>query len=217
LARSAGRSGVQPVTRSTIPNVADVLPIRSGDPRIDRTRRAVLDAVGLLVATEGAGSITHLRVAEVSGVGRATLYRHWPTPADLLYDLLNEADQPLLRLRDEPIMDWLRAELRRSAFELSQPTAIQFLMVLVGRADFDPGAAELRRRIHDETVMNLARAVARAAARGELCAEPDPHELCAQLLGPILLRTMIEGRNASDKFVDDTINVVMAPWLPSRP
>ena len=54
------------------------------DPRVDRTRRAVMDAVGSLIANERIDSVSHQGVAEVSGVGRATLYRHWPTPADLL-------------------------------------------------------------------------------------------------------------------------------------
>lgn len=84
------------------------------DPRVDRTRRSVMEAVAMLVVDEGAGSVTHQRVAEVSGVGRATLYRHWPTPADLLYEALQEAEQPLLRQRDEPLIEWLRAELHRA-------------------------------------------------------------------------------------------------------
>jgi AcrR family transcriptional regulator len=197
-----------------------IVPLVSGstverlDPRVDRTRRAVLEAVAMLVVNEGAAWVTHQRVAEVSGVGRATLYRHWPTPADLLYDALEEAEQPLLRPRDEPLMTWLRAELHRAPGEMAAPTAIQFLAVLIGRADHDPDAAELRRRLIDQDVMNLAIMVARAEARGEIVGHADPHDLYSKLLGPLLIRTVIEGRPASDRFIDDVIDTVMAPWLP---
>jgi AcrR family transcriptional regulator len=186
------------------------------DPRVDRTRRAVMEAVASLIAAEGIDSVSHQRVAEVSGVGRATLYRHWPTPADLLYDALSEAEQPLLRPRDEPLRSWLGDELRHAASEMGSATAIQFVAVLIGRADRDAGAAELRRRVIDQNVMHLAMMVARARANGELCGDPDVHDLYSQLLGPLLMRIVIEGRPASDRFVDQVIDTVLQPWEPHR-
>jgi len=185
------------------------------DPRVNRTRRAVLEAVATVVVDEGAAWVTHQRVAEVSGVGRATLYRHWPTPADLLYDALEAAEQSLLRPRDEPLMTWLRSELHRASVEMAAPTAIQFLAVLIGRADHDPSAAELRRRLIDRDVMNLAIMVARAGGRGEIVGHIDPHDLYSKLLGPLLIRVVVEGRPASGRFVDDVVDTVMAPWLPT--
>lgn len=173
----------------------------------------MIDAVSALIATEGAGAVSHQRVSEASGVGRATLYRHWSTAADLLYDVLEETEQTLLRPSDEPLVGWLRSELRRAAVDLGQPVTVQFLSVLIGRADHDAGAADLRRRLVDRNVMNLAVAVARASVRGELVGEPDPHELYAQLVGPILLRATIEGRPVAEQFVDDVIDRAMAPWL----
>ena len=172
-----------------------------------------MDAIATLIVEEGAGSITHQRVAEVSGVGRATLYRHWPTPADLLYGALQEAEQPLLRPRDEPLVTWLRAELRHAAGEMAAPVAIQFVSVLIGQAGHDANAAELRRRLIDQNVMNLAIVVARAEARGEIVSGADPHDLYSQLLGPLLIRIVIEGRPASDRFVDVVIDTVIRPWL----
>lgn len=183
------------------------------DPRVDRTRRAVMDAVGELIADEGIESVSHQRVAEVSGVGRATLYRHWPTPTDLLYDALAEAEQPLLRPRDQALVPWLRSELRHAASEMSSPTAIQFVSVLIARADHDAGAAELRRRIIGQNVMNLAIMVARARAHGEIRGDPDPHDLYSQLLGPLLMRIVIEGRPASDRFIDGVIDSATATWI----
>ncbi len=172
-----------------------------------------MDAIASLIVDEGADSVTHQRVAEVSGVGRATLYRHWPTPADLLYAALADAEQPLLRPRDEPLVTWLRAELRRAAGEMAAPTAVQFVAVLVGRADHDANAAELRRRLIDQNVMNLAIVLARAEARGEVTSGLDPHDLYSKLLGPLFMRSVIEGRPAGAQFVDDVIDTVMGPWL----
>jgi AcrR family transcriptional regulator len=183
------------------------------DPRIDRTRRAVMEAVATVIVEEGARSVTHQRVAEVSGVGRATLYRHWPKPADLLYDALEQTEQSLLRPRDESLISWLRTELHRAPGEMAAPTAIQFVSVLIGRADHDPDAAELRRRLIDQDVMNLAIMLARAEGRGEITGAPDAHDLYSRLLGPLFLRAVVERRPASAQFIDRVIDTVMSPWL----
>ena len=59
-----------------------------------RTRALVQDAVRDLFEREGAGALTHQRVAERAGVSRATVYRHWPQPVDLVVEALGVADQP---------------------------------------------------------------------------------------------------------------------------
>src|SRR6266705_779576 len=64
------------------------------DPRAARSREAILAAAYDLLAREGPGAITHQRVAQQAGVGRATIYRHWADPEDLLRDVLYTAKLP---------------------------------------------------------------------------------------------------------------------------
>ena len=187
------------------------------DPRIARTRRVVIDAVAAILAEEGAGAVTHQRVAERAGVGRATLYRHWPSAADLLYDALGAVEEPLLRRGVGPLAAWLGGELRRAAVEIGQPSALQFQAVLIGRAQLDPAAAELRDQLVARNAAILTAAVTRAVERGELTAEPDPLDLLAALLGPLIFRVVLEGRPASDDFVDAVIDCALAPWRPADP
>ena len=135
--------------------------------------------------------------------------------SDLLFDALDEYDSPLLRPRDEPLILWLRTELRRAAVELATPAACQFTALLLARADYEPTVAELRRRLLDRNVMALGLAAARAFARGEITAEPDPHELYARLVGPVLMRVAVERRPATDEFVDQIIDDAMLRLLPA--
>lgn len=183
------------------------------DPRVARTRRAVVEAVGAILAEEGAGAATHQRVAERAGVGRATLYRHWPTAADLLYDALREIDEPLLiRPRTGGLVEWLRRELRRAATDLGQPNAVQVQAVLIGRATLDPDADQLRRLLVKRNLDTLAEGIETAVARGELGAAPDPDDLLAELLGPVVFRVVFEGRAATREFLDGVIERALAPW-----
>lgn len=182
------------------------------DPRVVRTRRAVVDAVGAILAEEGAGAVTHQRVAERAGVGRATLYRHWPTAADLLYDSLREIDEPLLiRARTGGLGEWLRRELRRAATDLGQPNAVQVQAVIIGRASLDPDADQLRRLLVKRNLDTLAAGLESAVERGELAVAPDPDDLLAQLLGPVIFRVVFEGRPATREFLDRLVERALAP------
>jgi AcrR family transcriptional regulator len=54
----------------------------------------MLVAARELLVGEGPGAVTHQRVAQEAGVGRATVYRHWPRPEQLLLDVMAGADLP---------------------------------------------------------------------------------------------------------------------------
>ena len=60
------------------------------DPRVSATRARVLAAVGELLEHGGVTDVTHASVARVAGVGRATVYRHWPMLDSLLVDAVEE-------------------------------------------------------------------------------------------------------------------------------
>jgi AcrR family transcriptional regulator len=107
----------------------------SKDARVVRTRALVRDAVRDLFEREGAGALTHQRVAERAGVSRATVYRHWPQPVDLVFEALGVAEQPLLHSSEgQPLREWLRRELMRVAADFARPVVRQFIAAIVGDA-----------------------------------------------------------------------------------
>src|SRR6202034_3827583 len=63
------------VTAASTPNV---------DPRVARTRAAVLGAAIDLLAERGYSGFSVEGVVERTGIAKTTLYRHWPTRDDLL-------------------------------------------------------------------------------------------------------------------------------------
>jgi AcrR family transcriptional regulator len=54
----------------------------------ERTRRAILDAAGELLQADPEAS--HAEIARAAGVGRASVYRHFPERSDLVTALLGE-------------------------------------------------------------------------------------------------------------------------------
>ena len=61
---------------------------RTDDPRVERTRAAVIEAASDLLVSDGPSAITHANVAAAANVSRTTVYNHWPTQADLVRDTI---------------------------------------------------------------------------------------------------------------------------------
>src|SRR6266702_4486292 len=112
------------------------------DPRAARSREAILAAAYDLLAREGPGAITHQRVAQQAGVGRATVYRHWAAPEDLLRDVLFSAELPFFATPALPLRPWLHAELRQLADELALPAVASLAIALMEQTR--PGGAGAR-------------------------------------------------------------------------
>lgn len=64
------------------------------DARVVRSRSVALEAAVELLAEHGVTALTHQNLADASGLSRATLYRRWPSPIDLLLDLLETFRMP---------------------------------------------------------------------------------------------------------------------------
>jgi TetR/AcrR family transcriptional regulator of autoinduction and epiphytic fitness len=65
------------------------------DPRLDRSRAAILTAAVALLSEGGIGRVTIEAVTVRSGVARSTLYRHFPNSTELLAAAFQELLPPL--------------------------------------------------------------------------------------------------------------------------
>ena len=83
----------------------------STNPQVQRTHRVMLDAARELFHEQGPAAVTHLRVAETSGVARATVYRHWPDRVGILLDLLRRGVD--LHLASPPAGERTAPEIRK--------------------------------------------------------------------------------------------------------
>jgi AcrR family transcriptional regulator len=61
-----------------------------GRPRSDAARRALLDAAYMLVVSQGYADVTMDAIAARAGSGKQTIYRWWPSKADLVLDALED-------------------------------------------------------------------------------------------------------------------------------
>lgn len=177
------------------------------DPRVDRTRAAVLETVRAILVEEGWDAVTHVRVAKRSGVGRRTIYRHWPQRTTLLRDaLVNEA----VAIHAAPSGDLRRdllAELEAIREELVDRDMGRVLAALVDRAEWDPELHRLKVALVKDGFAVLRQLLQGGMDRGELRHELNVDHGIAQLVGPIIYRRLISAEvissSSSQAVVDD--------------
>ena len=183
----------------------------SVDPRVLRTRDAVLGAARDVLREEGWEQVTVLRVAERSGYARTTLYRHWPQRLDLLRDLIREEARlshitPTGDLRAD-----LTAELEAFRVALTERGLGRVVIAIGQQARDDAELAELNRSMRVEGGRVLDEIVSAAVVRGELPVSIRGDVAVAQLVGALLFRYLFEDTEALDTaFVEAVVGQFLA-------
>ena len=187
------------------------------DPRTTRSRDAILSAARTLLLRDGPAGVTHQRVAAQAGVGRATVYRHWPHPEQLLLDVMAGVDLPFFRKPAAPVRPWLAEQLRRLADELALPEVSAVAAALIQGAVWDPQITHRRDEVIATITHRLHAALTLAAANSELHAPLDPHAASALLVGPILYRTALQGGTVPGELIDRILDSIGTWQTPTRP
>lgn len=163
------------------------------DPRAERSRAAALAAARRLLLAEGRDGVTPSRVAEVAGVGRATVYRHWPDPLALLVEAAAPPPSPGPPAPSGDLAADLAARLDalRRGLE-GAPLAAVFAM-LVERAEHQPDLARLQHDLTEAGSAPLRELLRDAVRRGDLPAL-DEERAVETLVAPMFYRRFITRR-----------------------
>lgn len=177
-------------------HVADVtrVPTRGAlDVRAARSREAMLAAGVRLLGSDGCNAVTHQRVAQEAGVGRATAYRHWSTPHDLLIAVLQRAlaDDVRTVAHVGTTREDLVAELSALAAAINDGPTHDVIITLIERSASDPALRALHSRLTRRARRGLWSVISAAIERGEL--DPDLNETtaAAQTIGPLFYRRVL--------------------------
>lgn len=175
-------------------------PQARGRRRSDHTRRAILAAAYELTVEVGYAELTIEGIAARAGAGKQTLYRWWPSKADVLLEALSsKADLTVSTADRGSFRDDLRGFLRDSADLLAVPGVVPVLRSLMAEAQRDE---EFRRRFHDGFLFKrrsaLRTLVDRAADRGD-----QPTEASADLVADLTFGLIWYRILATDRVLDD--------------
>lgn len=166
----------------------------AGRSDVLRNRGAILDAAVDVLATDPSASLSE--VARRAGLGRATLYRHFPNRDALRAAIRQEAlARAEAALATAGIDDVPAREGVRRAAEVLIPLGMRFRVLLAEGADVDPEFVSARDRILAPLLDLVARAALEEAA--------DPQEANPAWVGMVLSNLLVTAARAADAGVVD--------------
>ncbi|MEM1331964.1 MAG: TetR/AcrR family transcriptional regulator [Actinomycetota bacterium] len=181
-----------------------------------RTRAAVADAVRTLFAEEGWDAVTHQRIAERSGLGRNTVYRHFPDRTALLLHA-GHFNQVHHAPRTGDLRTDLIAELTTFRHELFDGIVGNVMAAMVERADHDPEIGPMRDALVEAGARQTIDIVEEAVAAGRMTDAVSVRDLVAALCGPAVYARLCTGDPPSDAAIEHLVDTHLAPLAPGRP
>jgi len=201
--------------RNTV-NVSHKTGIR-GRPRSDRVHRAILDAARELLIRDGFTRLRLEHVAAAAGVGKATIYRRWPTKEDLAQALLQDLASPHIAIDD---VGDTRAEMLAAVTNpMRAITDTNFgpvILALMSQIAGNPKLGDpFRQTVVQARRDAVAEMVARGIARGDLCPDADPDVATELLVGPVYFR-LVFGGDLDDAFANSIVDNVMRGYATTK-
>jgi AcrR family transcriptional regulator len=183
-----------------------------GRPRCERARQAILSStLKYLEAKEnGFADLTIENIAAQAGVGKATVYRWWPTKAALVADAFAGSVTQKLRFPDTGSIRGDMSQQMHQLVKIMRSRRGHIISAILGAGQSDPTliVAFLERFLkprREEAYATLRRGI----ARGELPATIDLDLTLDALYGPIYMRFLIRHNSLTFTFVDQLCELVL--------
>jgi AcrR family transcriptional regulator len=178
--------------------------------RNEKARTAILRAARELLDRRGFQRLTIEGIAERAGVGKATIYRWWPSKAAVVMDAVLEAASPRIPFPDTGSA---REDVRRqiaSVIELYTRTKTgRGIRALIAESQHDPGLADLLRdRFIASRRAEAATVFERGIERGELRPDLDVGVAIDALYGAVYYRLLVSHAPLDPAYADTLIEQV---------
>jgi AcrR family transcriptional regulator len=161
------------------------------DPRVERSRRVILEAVLDELGRVGYGALTIESVAARAGVGKSTIYRHWPGKLELVEDAFRTLKAQVVAPQGGTLRERVIAVLEQVACLVQESTYSACMPALIDASERDPKVRAFHQSFSAERRSVLVGLLRDAVTTGELPPATDPELLADALVGPILLRRLM--------------------------
>jgi AcrR family transcriptional regulator len=177
-------------------------------------REAELLAVTLeLLQEHGYDRLTVDAVATTARASKATIYRRWPTKAELVLAAFVEGTR---QVAVDPDTGTLRGDLLRMGKSIyahvsTHASTIRAVLVEISRSA-ELGAM-MQEQFLDQRKALMSHVLARAVDRGEIEASAITEDLWDVLPGYLIYRSVLTGRAPSRRTIQDLVDNVLIPSL----
>jgi TetR/AcrR family transcriptional regulator of autoinduction and epiphytic fitness len=179
------------------------------DPRIERSRQVILQAVLEELSELGYGALTIESAARRAGVGKATIYRHWPNKIALIGDafkLLQQQRDPEL-VTGSP-REKLERILRHVADVVADSPFSSCLPALIDGSERDRALRRFHHNFQTEARKPLIDLISSGIDTGDFPPRIDPETGAFALLGAIFFCRLMTDTPFSEERIPALIETV---------
>ncbi|MGB3735926.1 MAG: TetR/AcrR family transcriptional regulator [Ilumatobacter sp.] len=181
------------------------------DPRVERSRRVIQDAVIAEMASVGYGALTVEAVAKRAGVSKATIYRQWKNKLEIVESALGsmsaemELDDSLpVKERITVMLTWLATFLADS-----ENPASACMPALVSASHYDDDVRAFHHRFSGQRRQVLADMIREGQAVGDIDPELHPDRTTEILVGPLFYRRLMTADPYPPADVGDLVAMIL--------
>jgi AcrR family transcriptional regulator len=175
------------------------------DARIERTWATAISAAREILATDGWDAVTHVRVAQKTGISRTTLYRHWPDSASLLLAAVSSAAAVAHASSAGDLCTDLQAELRVINERFTDPEGARVAAAVIDRAEWDEEIRAAKAQLVEAQLTPLIALLQHGCENGELRKDLDVSAAASKLVGPLMFRRFFSGESNSAEFIEQLV------------
>ena len=180
----------------------------AGRPRSEEAHRAILDATLELLVEGGYSALTVEGIAARAGVGKATIYRRWPSKLPLVI----EAFSQLPGFEDPDTGDLVRdlESMLTGYLEMFRSTPLGSVVPpLAGELPHNPELMKLFGGVARERRRPLLAVLQRGVERGEIPADTDLDLAADLLFGPITVRIFFSRPQLDPTLVPQAVRMAL--------
>jgi len=179
------------------------------DPRVERSRRVILQAVLDELGQVGYGPLTIESVAARAGVGKSTIYRHWPGKLELVEDAFRTLKAPIVLPQGGTLRERVISVLEQVACLVQESTYSACIPALIDASERDPRVRAFHQSFSAERRAVLVGLLRDAVEGGELPPSTDPELLADALVGPIMLRRLMFTQPIEPKIATELVDQLL--------
>ncbi|MDW3217039.1 MAG: TetR/AcrR family transcriptional regulator [Acidimicrobiales bacterium] len=182
------------------------------NPRVTRTRQAILEATLDELAEVGYGALTIESVAARAGASKATIYRHWDGKLDLFTDAVATLkSMPTYVEADDPY-DSIVAFFEAVATHVGHGRFSACIPAVIEASITDPGVHEFHVRSTAERQAYGAAMLDAARDAGHLDDDVDTATMAERLVAPIFFRRIMTAAPFPVDEVRSLVDAVLGPF-----
>jgi AcrR family transcriptional regulator len=190
-----------------------------GRPRSESARQAILGSTLEFLENKenGFADLTMEYVAARAGVGKATVYRWWPTKAALAADAFASSVHPRLHFPDTgSVCEDMNLQMRQLVKIMRSRRGNVVAAILAGGQSDATLIRAFRERFLMPRRAEAYSTLRRGISRGELPADLDLDHVLDALYGPIYMRFLIRHDKLTPEFVDHQCSLILGNSLPRK-